>query len=259
MARTNTCIEDEMFLDEEHRVYPDPEYGDTQEARKQPRKSKTGAKKSKGKKVALALLLIGSLAAGSIIGTKAFYSHQETKRVDTLINNYSVENYVAFPNEMTSERTYDITFSDGQKLRKRLEAKNVEYISINGNFYTKDGIDIELLTYEVTYTLVKDAIKVQSEGQTMYIAPTGYNLVGKKAVKNEKEIKQVIVPAGTDYNAVSFPNATSWEMVADPELISTSSYDEISSSTLICDIPDGITLDENGECKGTLDLVQKKR
>ncbi len=255
MARDFDCVEDERYFERQL----NDEVGSSEEQVTPSRKKHTGAKKSKGKKVALTLLLIGGIAAGTLFATHAVHSINETRRVDTLINNYTVENYVTLPSNITSNRSYDVTLADGEKVKERLEKNNVEYININGNFYTREGIDIELLTIDVTTTEKIAATRITSDGQTLYVAPYGYTLSGSRATRDNVERRTFIVPAGTDLNLVSFPGATSWEIVGEPTLIHTLPYSNIEESMLICDVPDGATLDEYNQCVGTLDLAPRKR
>ena len=235
----------------------DQEIGSSEEA-VAPRRNRTAAKKGKGKTIALTLLVVGALAAGTIFGTKAIHTIQETRSIDNLIANYQVENYVSLPSEVTVDRSYDITYADGARFAERLGTKNVDYIRINGQFYTPEGIDIALLTYNVTYKETVDATRVTRDGQNIYMAPTGYALEGSKASKYTTEARTVVVPAGTDYSLVSFPGAADYELI-DEVILHTLPYDVISNSTLICDVADGATLNENNECVGTLDLAPKKR
>ena len=140
MAKDFDCVEDERYYERKL----NDEFDSSADQVRPSKKRRTGAKKSNGKKVALTLLLIGGIAASTIFATHAVHSINETIRVDNLINNYKVENYVTLPSNITSNRSYDITFADGEKVKQRLEKNNVEYISINGTFYTPEGIDIEV-------------------------------------------------------------------------------------------------------------------
>ena len=255
MSKDYEYIEDEFYEDEFNE-----DIGSSKDAMYEaPKRKRTKAKKGKGKKVALTLLLLGGLVAGSIYGTKAYYSHQETKRTDSLIASYMTDDYVVLPEIITSNRSYDITYADGNKLASRLEDKNVNYININGQFYTKDGIDIAIIPFEVTYVTQIDAIRVNADGQAIYMAPKGYTLNGKTAYKYDKEIITKVVPASEDYSYISFEGAADWNMVNEPQIVSTLPFEVIKNSTLICDVPDGATLDEYNECTGTLDLAPKKR
>ncbi len=230
-----------------------------EEMKYRPRSRRTGAKKGKGKKIAIVLLLTGGLVAGSIFGTKAFYSHQETRRVDSLIAEYQTDDYVVFPKQITSDRSYDITYADGEKLAKRLVDNNINYVNINGQFYTPEGIDVAIITYNVQYITQVDAIEIQNEGQKMYMAPNGYILQGKYAYKVIQETKTKVVPVCDDYSYITFPGASDWQMVGEPIIVTTLPYDTISNSTLICDVPDGSVLNSNNEVTATLDLAPKKR
>jgi len=242
------------------KLYTEPgsvEEKELQEEEAKVHSNNTGAKPCKGKTVAATLLVVGALAAGIIFGTKAVHTIQDTRAVDNLIASYQVENYVDFPSTVTVDRAYDITFADGKMLANRLNENHVDYVRINGQFYTREGMDIALLTYKVTYTDTIDATKVTRDGQTIYMAPSGYTLNGNKAKKTTIETRTVVVPAGTDYSFVSFPEATSFELVGE-EILHTLSYDVINNSTLICDVADGVSLNDNNECVGTLDIVPKK-
>lgn len=220
---------------------------------------RTGAKKGKGKKIALTLLVVGGLVAGSIFGTKAYYSHKETVRVDNLIAEYTTDDYVILPRVVSSDRAYDITYSDGAKLTDRLANSNINCININGQFYTPEGIDVAILTYDVTHITQVDAIRVNNEGQTMYMAPSGYALNGTHAIKYDTERVTKIVPVADDYSYITFHGASDWQLVTEPQIVHTLPFSVIQNSTLICDIPDGAVLNDNNECYGTLDLAPKKR
>ena len=88
--------------------------------------------------------------------------------------------------------------------------------------------------------------------------PKDYVLEGEMSTKDNYEIKKVIVPAGTNLDSVGFTNSTGYELIEEPITIHTLPFSLIKDSTLICDVPDGITLDEHGRCTGQIDLVQKK-
>ncbi len=236
----------------------DPEVGPAEEGYPASRRRRRN-KNKKGKKVALTILVLGGLVAGSIFGTKAYYSSKETRRVDNLLSQYTVEDYCVVPTHVTSDRAYDITFADGQKLVDRLNKNNIGYINIGGQFYTPNGNNIAIINYDVTYFVETNSITFTNEGQTVYAAPSGYQLYGKRAYKYITERKTVIVPEGSDYSQISFANATSWEMVGEPQIVSTLPYSVITNSTLICDVPDNAVLNENNECDASLQLAPKMR
>ena len=226
------------------------------------RNNNTGAKKGKGKKIALTILLLGGLTAGVIFGTKAVHSIQETKRVDALIGNYTTENYVSLPSVVATDRAYDTTFADGEKVVDRLDDKRVDYININGQFYTRDGINIKLVTYEVKYKLVEEPIQMTNEGTKFYMPPMHYGFHDaswNETYKYETQTRTVVLPADYDVNNVRFPGACDFALASEPIELSTLPYEVIKNSTLICDVPDNATLNENNECLGTLDLAPKKR
>jgi len=235
----------------------DEEIGSSEEAFK-PAKKQTGAKKSKGKTVALTLLVVGTLVAGSIFGTKAVHNLQATKRADDLIGNYTTEEYVMLPKQVTTDRAYDVTYVDGQKLVERLNNKNMGIININGQFYTPNGTNVAIITYKVSYTTMIDATKVKTDGQIVYMAPSGYVLDGKQAKKTVVETITKVVPQCDDYSYIKFEGASDWEMVGEPTIVATLPYEVIQNSTLICDVADGATLNEFNETTGTLDLAPKK-
>ena len=217
----------------------------------------TGAKKKKGKAIGL-LFLTGAIVAGSIFGTKAFYSHQETKRAQELIANYKVEDYAILPSNVVTNRSYDITYASGEKITKTLLEQGINCVCINGTYYTPDGSNMAILEYQVTYAEQTDTIKVTTDGQTIYMAPNGYSLYGDNSIKFTTETVKKIVPVSTSYDYVTFPGSSAVEMTKEPQIISTLPYYMIDASTLICDVPDGATLNENDECNATLTLVPKK-
>ncbi len=236
----------------------DEEIGTSEEAMYTPNKASKKTNK-KGKTIALTILVVGGLVAGSILGTKAYYSNKETRRVDNLIANYQVDDYVVLPRSVVTDRAYDITYANGEKLVSRLESKEIQYININGQFYTPTGEDIAILTYEVVYTEQVDAIKVNNEGQEIYMAPNGYVLNGTHAIRSISEIHTKVVPVSDDYSYIHFTGASDWQMIDEPQIVSTLPYDVIQNSTLICDVPDNAELNDQNQCIGTLNLAPRKR
>lgn len=224
-----------------------------------------GAKKGKGKKVALTLLVLGGMVAGTIFGTRAFYSHQETRRVDSLINHYTInENYVAMPDRIITDRTYDVTYAEGTKVVDRLNKKNIEYARIDGQFFTKEGINIVILTYDVTREERTPSIVEKNDGATFYMPPMEYELPengtekASNSIRYVTERRTVVLPADTDIECVSFTGAYKCELVSDPVYVETLPFDAIKEYTLICDVADNATLDENNECSADLNLAPKK-
>lgn len=222
---------------------------------------RTGAKKVTGKKVALTILILGGMAATSIFGTKAVHSIQETKRVDKLINAYTIENYVELPNRIATNRAYDATYADGEKVVKELEKNNIEYININGKFYTKDGINIQILTYDVTYEELAKTEVINGNEVTFYMTPSKYSFHDnswRDSVKYNHVTRTIVVPADLDLSQITFNYATNWELIGTPIVLNTLPFSVIEDSTLICDVPDNATLNEFDKCEGTLELAPKK-
>ena len=225
------------------------------------RRKRTGAKKSTGKKVALTILVLGGIAATSIFGTKAVHSIQETKRVDRLIDCYTVENYVELPTRIATSRAYDAAYADGKKVVKELNENNIEYISINGKFYTRDGINIQILTYDVTYEDLKRTEVINGSEVTFYMAPSGYGFHDnswRDSIKYNHVTRTVVVPADLDLSQITFNYAIDWKLVSTPIVVSTLPFSVIEDSTLICDVPDNATLNEYNKCEGTLEIAPKK-
>ena len=237
----------------------DPEIGSSEEGYPVSKRQRRQAKSKKGRKIALTILVVGGLAASAIFGTKAYYNAKETKRVDTLLNNYTTYDYCVLPTQVTTDRAYDITFADGAKLVDRLNRNNINYINIGGQFYTPDGQNIAIITYDVTYLEQTNPIATTNEGQTMYTAPQGFSMYGKTAYRYVTQTETKIVPASEDYSYITFPGASNWTMVGEPRIVGTLPYDCIASSTLICDVPDNAALNENNECEATLALAPKMR
>ena len=224
-----------------------------------------GAIKGKGKVVALTLLILGGVVAGTIFGTRAYYSHQETRRVDSLISHYTInEDYVAMPDSIITDRTYDVTYADGAKVVDRLNKKNIEYARIDGQFFTKEGINIVILTYDVTREERKPSIIEKNDGATFYMPPMEYELPengtekASTSVRRVTERKTVVLPADTNIELVSFTGACEWKLVSDPLYVETLPFDAIKDYTLICDVADNATLDENNECPADMNLAPKK-
>jgi hypothetical protein len=91
------------------------------------------------------------------------------------------------------------------------------------------------------------------------MAPKGYTLNGKQAYTFDNKFETKVVPVNDDYSYIRFEGASDWRMIGEPLIVHTLPYDVIKNSTLICDVPDGATLNENNECLATLDLAPKKR
>lgn len=239
--------------------FNDNSFLESEEQNKQIRRRRTGAKKSNGKKVALSILVMGGIVASTIFGTQAYYSHKETKRAENLIAAYQTDDYCVLPSNITSNRSYDITYTSGEKLVNRLRENGVKYININGKFYTEEGINIAILTYDVTRIEYAEPIKVNVEGETIYMAPNGYELFGKQAYKYVTERETKIVPESDNYDYVSFEWAVNHTLVNAPQIVRTLPYSVLEESTLICDVADGATLNEYNECTATLEIAPKKR
>ncbi len=243
-------------LEETPEVEPEIEAVDISKKRET---RKQRAKKKRIKKVALTALLVASIAAtGAFVVPPVIENAKETSRVESLIAAYYENGVITLPETITSKRSYDITFANGTKLREVLTKKANNIICINGIYYTPNGTNLALLKYNVMYVDYIDANKINVDGTTIYTAPQGYILHGTKAYKVTYAEETRIVPEANDYSAVTIEGAYQYQMSAEPQIISSLPYNALDNQTLICDVPDGTSLDQNNECVAALKLAPKK-
>lgn len=219
------------------------------------KKRKTGA--TTALKAISAVALATGLIAGSLYATNVLYpKYQENKRVDQLItSNISNEEICTISGSIMIDKAYDIPFANGETLANKLKDHNIKYCELLDQYYTADGSDIAILTFDVETTEVIDATKTEIDGTIIYLAPEGYTLQKDKCYRTTTSQMTKIVPKSNDgdYSNVTIPNVASYTLV-DVQEIKTETFDSICDYTLICDVPDEAVLNKDGLCEATLVL-----
>ena len=218
------------------------------------------AKQRRIRKIALTALLVASISlTGAYVVAPAIENAKETRRAESLVSAYYENGVVTLPEVVTSERSYDVTVSSGEKLRNRLEKNNNDILCVNGTYYTPEGVNLVKLQFQVAYAEYINATVVNTDGTTIYVAPQGYTLTGRHAYKIRCTEEYRIVPEADDYSNITIDNAYQYCLVGVVETIPSLPYSELDNKTLICDVPDGASLNEQGVCTGNLELAPKKR
>ena len=234
-----------------------------QETRKTPVKKETRqqrARKRRTRKIALTVLLVATLATtGALVVKPAIEEARENSRVESLLSAYYQNGVVTLPEKVTSKRSYDITYADGETLKNKLIKNNRDIICVRGTYYTPEGVNLARLRFQVTYADYIKATKVNVDGTTVYMAPQGYTLVGEHAYTIVYAEEERIVPVAEDYSDVTIEGAYQYYLAGVEEIIPSLPYSELDNKTLICDVPDGATLDDKNECIGYLELAPKRR
>lgn len=217
----------------------------------------TGAKIAK---YAIAAAVITAVVGvGSYYAINEYNDYKETERVSQLVAAYTdTQGYCALPDEIIVNKAYDEKFADGAKLATELASKGVKYCEVLDEYYTPSGTDIAILTFKVTMTEVVNPNRYDFNGTTMYSAPAGYVLKDGKCYKETYKTITKIVPKekNSDYSGYTIPNVSVSELLSAKE-VSTKPYEEIIDQDLICDVRDGVTLDESKQCPAQLTLVPK--
>lgn len=217
-------------------------------------KNKTGAKTA-AKVITLLALATGLTVGGIYAATDLYPNYQENKRVEQLISANTTDDLCTIPDLINIDKAYDIKYADGSKIANELTKQGIKYCEILDQYYTQDGSDIAILTYEVTTTEYIDAIKTEINGTIVYSAPNGYTLNGDICYRTTTQTMTKIVPKNPkgDYSEVVIPNVSSYELV-DAQELQTKPYSDIIDYTLICDVPDDAVLNKDGYCEATLTL-----
>ncbi len=241
--------------------------------RKKEKKTKTGSRV--GRTIS-ALALAGVLGLGAFT-TGGFFGHgplkglanlTESGRARSLVAEYTNDDYFcSLPDEMLINKAYDISYTSGEKLVSSLKKYDVKYCEVFDEFYTPNGENIAILTYDVATLDVLPAIKVGVgfSGAEVYMPVEGYTLNGNMCYKegNEQLVKVVPVSQTGDYSDISLDTqltetaTITGASLVDVREVSTKTYDAILDMTLICDVPDGAVLDENNQCLAAFNLVPK--
>lgn len=230
----------------------------TVEEQQQNNGKKTGAKVAKTIGI---IALCAAIGAGVYFGVEAHKDYKETKRAESLVAAYmDADSLVQLPEDVMINSTYDQSYCEGEKLAQELTEAGAQYCIIDGQYYTPNGDKIAILTFDITRTETVQAQVVEYNGNRIYMAPEGYTLNGSVCEKTISSTITKIVPSNEtgDYSNVAVTNVTDYTLV-NVEEVSTLSYEEMYSKTLICDVDDKAKADDNGYCEAELRLVPRKR
>lgn len=228
--------------------------------------SNNNKKKHTGAKVAIATIsMVALLGLAATVGVDyvsgAKETYYETKRAEQLVEfNSNNGNICVIPEQIATNNSYDTKYCEGEQLVSELNENGIKYCEILDEYYTPEGKNIAILTYEVVTTEVIDAQKVEMNGTTIYMAPEGYTLQGNKCVKETvKNITKIVEAMDKEnYKNIVIDGVTSYKLVDITE-VSTKKYSEIASKTLICDVADTPILNEEGRYNAKLVLVPKTK
>lgn len=213
---------------------------------------KTGL--STGAKVAISTVCLVGLVGLTIFGVnKTIEWHedkQETSRAESLVACYVNENNLCdIPEQIFVNKGFDQEYCDGAKIVNALTSNNIDYCYIDGTYYTEDGKDIAILTFNVSQTITAEVIKEEVNGTVVYMAPAGYTLnpdgTCTKVVTTEH---QEIVPASTNGDYSQYGEDV------EVTVVQTRPYTEIADQSLICDVDDKAQANEDGNYPATLKL-----
>lgn len=231
--------------------------------------ARTGAKLGKA---VVSLALVAGLGVGSYIGAGAYFGFgplkdfSERGRVNNLVAEYTNDDlFCSLPQETLINKAYDIKYASGEKFVDSLKRNNVKYCEVLDEYYTENGEEIAILTYNIATRDVVPATKVIFGGTVVYMPLEGYTLVGDMCYKEgtEQLIKVVPKSATGDYSNITLDsNLTETATILNASLINvkevqTKTYDSILDMTLICDVADGAVLDQNNQCTAAFNLVPK--
>lgn len=217
-------------------------------------KNKTKAKKA-GKTIA-AIVLVGGLTIGSIVTATHLANTISTSKAKSLVANYTVNDCLTLPENVTINQAYDLNYCDGEKLYNEITKKGVKYCNVLDEYYTEDGRDIAVLTITGTYTEAIPANCVEINGIKIYMAPVGYELQGEYAYRVINKSYKQIIEKQPDYSNIRINglNDVSIEITE----VHSRPFSDIISETLIVDVPDGAILNYNQECSASFRLVPKE-
>lgn len=216
--------------------------------------NKTGAKK--GLKTFAAIVLVGGIVIGGITGAVKLNSHTDSSRAKSLVEDYTISDSLQLPKEVTVNQAYDINYCDGEDLYKAITKANIKYCEVLDEYYTSDGRDIAVVTISGKYTETINAECVEVDGQKIYMAPAGYELMGDKAYRVVNQSFTKIIEKLDDYSNIQVSGLEDAEVSVEER--HTRPFEEIIDKTLIVDVPDGAVLNENQECTAAFKLVPRK-
>ena len=219
-------------------------------------------KRNTGARVALAavgiIAVLGTGIATAYFGLNIYNKHKETKRAESLIASYIDEDkLVSFPQTVAISQAYDLEYCSGEKLVSELTESGAAYCIIDGEYYTEKGETIAVLTLDVTRISTVEPVEEEIGGQTIYMAPTGYELKNGVCTKEvvTRETKVVKRSENGDYSHVMVEGASKATVVSVEE-VDTKKYSSLNNYDLIVDVEDSTELTD-GVCEGQ--LVLKKR
>lgn len=220
------------------------------------KKNNTGAKKAIGA-VSILLLLSGALTLGGMyVKDHVYPAIKEDKRIEQLVGaNITNGEGLIMPDKIMIDQAYDLKYADGSTLVEELNERGLKYCEILDEYYTPDGKDIAILTYQVVTRETIDPTKTEIDGRVIYSAPAGYMVDGNICYRDTTAQIVKIVPkdANGDYSKIEVPNVQKYELI-DIKETKTSTYDSICDYTIVCDVPDTATLNKDGLCEATLTL-----
>lgn len=182
---------------------------------------------------------------------------KDYKHISDLLKNYSEENACLLPSQAMTTACYDLKVSPGEKLVRTLKWHDIEYCRINGEYYTPNGIEIAVISLEVTRRDTKSSLAVDNSSGKVYAAPDGYTIVGEDCYKDAKEIITRVVPKSSNYDGIVATIGEEYTVssIISIEELPSKTYAEIADKDLVCDVPDTAVPDENNNYPGTLKLV----
>lgn len=222
---------------------------------------KHAKKRTLGQNLKIAGATIGIVAAlvgvgyGTIAATGAIESYKEGKVVESIITQYidTETKYCEIDESVEFTSEYDKKIASGSTLAKELQENGVKLYCENGKYYSQNGGDYAIVTVTEEKTVTIEAIKIESNGTIMYMAPTGYELEGNVCKKVVTEEKNYIVPTNEnkDYKYL----ATNENAQIEVKEVSTLPYSEMENYDWVCE--KDTQANEQGLCEGTLKLVKR--
>lgn len=216
--------------------------------------NKTGAKKVA--KTIAGIVIAGGIVIGGIATAINLTNAYGSTRAKNLVENYTVSDCLILPENVTITQAYDLNYCDGKRLYDAITKKGIKYCEVLDEYYTEDGRDIAVLTISGTYTEAIPAICEEINGVKVYTAPTGYILDGEKAYRVINKSYTQIIEKQSDYSNIQVNGLE--DVSIDIKEVPSRLFTDILSETLIIDVPDGTTLNENHECSASFRLVPKE-
>ena len=115
-------------------------------------------KKHTGAKVAIATIsIVGLLGLAATVGVDyvsgAKETYYEQKRAEQLVEyNSNSAKICVIPEQIETNKSYDTKYCEGEQLVSELHENGIKYCEILDEYYTPEGKNIAVLTYEVVTT-----------------------------------------------------------------------------------------------------------